>query len=183
MVLQDDAGHRAALAHSGAITYQEAGTLPAGKQDLMLLWGGRGQSGPTQGWRVAGPAPWAPAHLAGVGDGLELQGRQSGAVRGGQGQGVGDVRRRHAGERASLHYTVRVLPPELGCVTGMGRVVRSRLEGAHAQPEPTGAGALRVLWGSGLLTLGGHIVCVGLCVAQLLSFFLLSLLLLLWLRL
>lgn len=54
-------------------------------------------------------------YLAGVGDGLQLQGRQGPAVRGGQGKGVGDVWRRDTGQRASLHHAVRVLLPDLGC--------------------------------------------------------------------
>lgn len=46
IVLQDDAGHRAALTHTRAIANEEACALPAGEQDLMLLrgWGKRGSA-------------------------------------------------------------------------------------------------------------------------------------------
>lgn len=56
--------------------------------------------------------PWG--HLAGVGDSLQLQGRQDPTVRGRQGEGVGDVRGRDAGQCAGLHHTVWVLHPNLG---------------------------------------------------------------------
>lgn len=53
-------------------------------------------------------------HLAGIGDGLQLQGRQDPAVRGRQGKGVGDVWWWDAGQCAGLHNTVWMLLPDLG---------------------------------------------------------------------
>lgn len=77
-----------------------------------------GARGRSQG--LAGPPRCAApvgglGYLAGVGDGLQLQGRQGVAVRGGQGEAVGDVRRRDAGQRAGLHHAVWVLLADLGC--------------------------------------------------------------------
>ena len=54
IVLQDDAGHRAALTHTRAISDEEARALPAGEQDLMLLrgWGKGVQRATGSGWAL-----------------------------------------------------------------------------------------------------------------------------------
>lgn len=124
VVLQDDAGHCAALAHASAITDEEASTLPTGEQDLVLLWWGEvvvrtpgKRSGIHQDHppsRGLGSSERPESHLAGVGDGLQLQGGQDTTVRGRQGKGVGDVGGWDAGQRAGLHHTVWVLLPNLG---------------------------------------------------------------------
>lgn len=45
VILQDDAGHRAPLPHTRAVADEEAGPLPAGEQDLVLLRAKEGRSG------------------------------------------------------------------------------------------------------------------------------------------
>lgn len=54
--------------------------------------------------------------LAGVDDGLQLQGRELAFADGGfgDGQGVGDVRRRDAGQGVGFHHDVRVGDPYCG---------------------------------------------------------------------
>lgn len=61
-------------------------------------------------------------YLTGVDDGLQLQGGQQARVNGAvwNGQCVGDVRRRNAGQCVGLHYDVRVRFPNSSC-THMNR--------------------------------------------------------------
>lgn len=84
-----------------------------------------------------------PGHLAGIGDGLQLQGRQDPAVRGGQGKGVSDVRWWDTGQCAGLHNTVWVLLPNLGwrgIVRGVVRV-SAGLDQDGGQQSRVGEGA------------------------------------------
>lgn len=115
VILQDDAGHRAPLANTRAVANEEAGPLPAGEQDLVLLRDKGQRSGPGRRPRRAVGRRKTRGYLAGVGDGLQLQGGQGPAVGSGQGEGVGNVRRRDTGQSAGLHHAVGVLLPNLGC--------------------------------------------------------------------